>query len=125
LQKGLHVAVLSIRIDLAPDRRLGPGKIKLLEQVSALGSIAAGGRALGMSYRRAWMLVDELNSIFGGPLVVSRTGGTKGGGAQLTSLGLSVVAQYRAIEKAAASAAQSHVRALDKALVKSKHRKRR
>src|SRR5262245_30312743 len=52
------MASLSIRIDLAPDQRIGPGKIKLLENVAALGSIAAGGRALGMSYRHAWLLID-------------------------------------------------------------------
>jgi molybdate transport system regulatory protein len=107
------MASLSIRIDLAPDQRIGPGKIKLLENIAALGSIAAGGRALGMSYRHAWLLIDELNSMFNQPMVVSRTGGAKGGGAALTSLGLSIVARYRAIEQAAAAAAQSHINALD------------
>jgi molybdate transport system regulatory protein len=107
------MASLSIRIDLAPDRRIGPGKIKLLENIAALGSIAAGGRALGMSYRHAWLLIDELNAMFKKPVVVSRTGGSKGGGAVLTSLGLSIVARYRAIEQAAAAAAKSHMAALD------------
>jgi molybdate transport system regulatory protein len=107
------MANLSIRIDLAPDRRIGPGKIKLLENIAALGSIAAGGRALGMSYRHAWLLIDELNAMFREPVVVSRTGGAKGGGAILTPLGLSIVARYRAIEQAAAAAVQTHMTALD------------
>ena len=56
------MARLSIRIDFGPDQRIGPGKIQLLEHIAALGSIAAGGRALGMSYRRAWELIDELKT---------------------------------------------------------------
>jgi hypothetical protein len=58
------MAIISIRIDFAADRRIGPGKVKLLEHIDKLGSIAAGGRALGMSYRRAWLLIDKLNSMF-------------------------------------------------------------
>lgn len=107
------MANLSIRIDFAPEHRIGPGKIQLLEQIAALGSIAASGRALGMSYRRAWELIDELNSIFGEPVVVSHSGGKKGGGATLTPLGLTIISRYRAIERAAATATEGHVAALD------------
>ncbi|MGE4251875.1 MAG: winged helix-turn-helix domain-containing protein [Parvibaculaceae bacterium] len=110
------MANLSIRIDFAPDHRLGPGKIQLLEQIASQGSIAASGRALGMSYRRAWELIDELNSIFGEPVVVSHAGGKKGGGAALTPLGLTIISRYRAIERAAAIAAAGHVAALDAAI---------
>ena len=71
------MAELSIRIDYGPGRRLGPGKIELLEQIASHGSIAAGGRALGMSYRRAWELVDEINKIFEQPVLVPKAGGKK------------------------------------------------
>lgn len=107
------MANLSIRIDFAPDLRIGPGKVQLLEQIAALGSIAASCRTLGMSYRRAWELIDELNGIFGQPVVISRSGGKKGGGAALTPLGLTIISRYRAIERAAASVTEAHVAALD------------
>lgn len=106
------MAQLSIRIDFGPDQRIGPGKIALLEQVAALGSISAAGRAMDMSYRRAWELVDELNTIFGQPVALSKSGGKKGGGATLTPLGLSLISRYRAMERAAAAAAEAHLDAL-------------
>jgi molybdate transport system regulatory protein len=111
-QREFHMAELSIRIDFGPGRRVGPGKIALLEQIAMQGSIAAGGRALGMSYRRAWQLVDDINGIFATPVVAARTGGRAGGGAGLTPLGLALVAHYRSIEKAAAEAAQAQLQAL-------------
>lgn len=107
------MAELSIRIDFGPDRRLGPGKIKLLEQIAAHGSIAAGGRILGMSYRRAWELVEETNKIFQQPVVIPKSGGKKGGGAALTPLGLSLISRYRAIERAASAAAAAQLAALN------------
>ncbi len=103
---------LSLRIDLDPGGRIGPGKIELLEKIAALGSISAAGRAMDMSYRRAWELVEELNSIFGKPVVDRQAGGRRGGGARLTDLGLALVARFRAIERAADKAASSHLRAL-------------
>lgn len=106
------MAELSIRIDFGPERRVGPGKIALLEQIAALGSISAGGRALNMSYRRAWELIDELNDIFGTPVVESRSGGRKGGGATLTPFGRSLISRYRAMERAAAAATEPHLAAL-------------
>ncbi len=106
------MADLSIRIDFGAGHRIGPGKIKLLEQIATLGSISAGGRALDMSYRRAWDLVDDLNSIFGKPVVVSKTGGKKGGGASLTPLGFGLISRYRAIERAATAATEPHLTAL-------------
>lgn len=75
------MARLSIRIDLDPDGRLGPGKVLLLERIGQHGSIAAAGRSLKMSYRRAWELVAELNGSFREPLVVAQMGGRRGGGA--------------------------------------------
>jgi molybdate transport system regulatory protein len=107
------LAKLSIRIDLDGSHRVGPGKIALLEGIAATGSISAGGRALNMSYRRAWELIEELNAMFGAPVVIPKTGGRKGGGAELTPLGLALIKRYRAIEKVAMAAAKRHVQALN------------
>jgi molybdate transport system regulatory protein len=113
------MADLSIRIDFGPDLRVGPGKIALLEQIAALGSISAGGRAMDMSYRRAWELIEELNIIFGKPVVESRSGGKKGGGATLTPLGLALISRYRAMERAAAAATEPHLTALAAEIAKA------
>lgn len=110
-------ASLNIRLDLgAAGVRVGPGKVALLEQIERSGSIAAAGRSLGMSYRRAWLLIDSLNQGFGRPLVSSRTGGSRGGGAELTALGREVVRRYRRIERAASAAAAADLQALLKRL---------
>ena len=93
------MARLSIRIDLEPQGRIGPGKIALLERIEAAGSISAAGRGLGMSYRRAWLLVEALNGLFGEPVVATQTGGTRGGGARLTALGRELVTCYRELER--------------------------
>jgi len=103
---------LSLRINLDPEGRIGPGKIELLEQVAAFGSISAAARSMEMSYKHAWDLIEEMNQLFQKPLVTAQTGGKKGGGAQLTPLGLAVVARFRAIERAATSAADQHIQAL-------------
>lgn len=97
-------ARLSLRIDLAGGR-IGPGKIALLEAIAREGSIAAAGRALRMSYKRAWDLVDALNRQMGAPVVEASPGGRQGGGAALTEAGLLLVSDYRAIEAAAREAA--------------------
>jgi molybdate transport system regulatory protein len=106
---------LIIRIDFGVDARLGPGKVRLLEQIAKTGSISAGGRALDMSYKRAWELVDEMKVIFGAPVVESKAGGSKGGGATLTDLGQSVVTCYRKLESKAAAATKDELRELQKA----------
>jgi molybdate transport system regulatory protein len=89
----------SFRIELGPGRRLGPGKVRLLELIGQLGSISAAAREMGMSYRRAWLLVEESNALFSAPLVESSAGGTGGGGARLTALGEMAIAAYRNIER--------------------------
>lgn len=94
-------AKLFLRLDLATRVHLGPGKIRLLEEIDRHGSISAAGRALKMSYRRAWLLVDDLNSGFREPLVTTRLGGAGGGKASVTPLGSSVIRAYRAMEKEA------------------------
>ena len=89
---------LTLRLDFATGRRLGPGKIALLEAIGRTGSISAAGREFGMAYRRAWLLTDELNRMFKEPLIEAKGGGRKGGGAVLTDLGERVVSLYRAAE---------------------------
>lgn len=103
---------LSLRIDLDPDGRIGPGKIELLENIASFGSISAGARAMDMSYKRAWDLVEEMKTIFGKPVIAAQKGGKKGGGAQLTPVGLALVSRFRAIERAASAAAEQHITAL-------------
>jgi len=101
---------LTIRIDLAPEARVGPGKIALLEAIAATGSIAGAGRALKMSYKRAWDLIEQLNRQFGREIVAKAPGGAKGGGARLTEHGLMLVREYRAVEQAAHDAAAASLR---------------
>src|SRR5204862_2884191 len=103
---------LSVRIDLDPEGRIGPGKIQLLENIHTCGSISAAGRAMDMSYKRAWDLVDEINRICRQAAVERQTGGKNGGGAVLTAFGLSLVTRYRKIERDAASAARKELQAL-------------
>jgi molybdate transport system regulatory protein len=112
----LRNAALTVRVDFGPHGYLGPGKITLMELISKYGSISAAGKEMGMSYRRAWLLVDEINRIFREPLVEAKLGGSGGGGARLTRLGRDVVGRYRAIERAAATAASADLRALRAAL---------
>lgn len=95
---GKDKAILSLRIDFAEGRRLGPGKVLLLEAIAEHGSISAAARSLAMSYKRAWDLTEELNLIFASPVVDSKSGGKQGGGATLTELGVKVVFAYRDIE---------------------------
>lgn len=104
---------LSIRVDLAGGGRIGPGKIALLEAIAASGSISAAGRALKMSYRRAWELVEDLNRGLGVAAVRTAAGGSGGGGARLTEAGQRVVAEYRALEAATLAAARPHLAALE------------
>src|ERR1700761_5232186 len=103
---------LSLRIDLDAEGRIGPGKIALLENIQKFGSISAAGRAMDMSYKRAWDLVDEINRICRQAAVERQTGGKNGGGAALTPFGTSLVARYRKIERDAASAARKELAAL-------------
>src|ERR1700687_4127844 len=103
---------LSVRIDLDTDSRIGPGKIQLLENIRTCGSISAAGRAMDMSYKRAWDLVDEINRICKRAAVERQTGGKNGGGGRLPPFGLSLVTRYRKIERSAESAARKELLAL-------------
>ena len=118
------MARLTIRIDLAKEGAIGPGKIRLLELVGETGSISAAGRAMEMSYRRAWLLIDALNHLFKTPLVATKLGGKSGGGAALTPFGRDVVRHYRALEGEAEQAVRPHLRALEAALARRKSPRR-
>ncbi len=106
--------MLKIRIHFDAQSWLGPGKIELLELIEAHGSISAAGRAMGMSYKRAWDLVAEMNRIFGAPVASAQSGGRAGGGAELTALGHALVEHYRGAERACGAAAARHVAALER-----------
>lgn len=95
---------------------IGPGKIAVLEAVAETGSISAAARLLGMSYRRAWMLVDEMNKALVSPAVNTAAGGARGGGTALTPVGEEIVKHYRAIENAARLATSADMRALTRLL---------
>ncbi len=92
-----------LRISFPDNDRLGRGKMELLEHIRETGSISAAGRAMDMSYRRAWLLVSELNRMFNEPVVESQRGGQKGGGAALTPFGEELVERFRNMERAVRS----------------------
>lgn len=100
---------LSLRIRFGGDDMLGPGRAELLERISSTGSIAAAARDMGMSYKRAWMLIETLNAMFRAPVVDSSRGGPGGGGAVLTETGQTVLAQYRALEARAIAAGAEEI----------------
>ncbi|BAO31290.1 winged helix-turn-helix domain-containing protein [Sulfuritalea hydrogenivorans] len=106
-----------LRILLGAEIALGPGKADLLEAIARSGSISAAGRELGMSYRRAWNLVEVMNRSFRSPLVETLTGGAGGGGARVTEFGVDVLARYRAMETKAAMAVAAEMKALARLMV--------
>jgi molybdate transport system regulatory protein len=89
---------IKTRIVHRGQRALGPGKADLLEKIGSEGSISAAARAMGMSYSRAWALVEEMNDCFREPLVAAKTGGKKGGGAELTEFGADILGVYRQMQ---------------------------
>lgn len=106
------IAQFRLRIKVGEDIAIGPGKIAILEAIAETGSISAAGRKLGMSYRRAWLLVDQMNRYFREPVVSAATGGAQGGGSALTATGAEVIRLYRAIEMQAESHTASLIQAL-------------
>ena len=110
------MARLTLRVDLGPGKAIGPGKIRLLEAIRDSGSISRGSRTLGMSYRRAWMLIDSLNRTFRRKVVTARPGGERGGGARLTPFGLALIVSYRTIERRTQKAAIRELATLQRAL---------
>lgn len=101
-----------LRLYRGADVAIGPGKIALIEAIAQTGSISAAARRLGMSYRRAWLLVDALNRSLTAPAVVTAAGGTHGGGTVLTPVGEALVRHYRAVENTARVAAAADLAAL-------------
>jgi molybdate transport system regulatory protein len=96
-----------LRIDFAPTGSVGPGKIALLEAIEGSGSLSQAARELGMSYRRAWGLLDDLNRALREPVASASVGGSGGGGAKLTKFGRALIAAYREVERIAANAAKA------------------
>ncbi len=103
----------TIRIELGPGKRLGPGKVRLLELVDKTGSISAAAREMKMSYRRAWLLIEELNGVFGKPVVETMAGGSGGGGAKVTPHGRSIITAFRALESDFAKLIKARLRKFD------------
>lgn len=101
---------------------IGPGKVRLLEGIAETGSISAAARQLGMSYRRAWQLVEDMNQALAEPAVVTVKGGAHGGGAGLSPTGASIVKHYRAMEAAARCAASAEISALERLLARASDR---
>lgn len=101
-----------MRVTVGEAIAVGPGKVALLEAVEAHRSISAAAKALGMSYRRAWLLVDELNRSLKEPAVTAAAGGVHGGGTELTDVGRQLIVLYRRIEERAMSACEEDIRRL-------------
>ncbi|MBD5633407.1 MAG: LysR family transcriptional regulator [Candidatus Eremiobacteraeota bacterium] len=110
---------VSLKLRFEGGKALGPGKVRLLELIDELGSIWAAGRAMKMSYGRAWKLSNELNGMFEQPLLLTHHGGSKRGGASLTALGHNVVKRYRSIEAEMLARSGHHFSAFDQ-IVKRK-----
>lgn len=107
---------LTLRVLSRSRPAMGPGKADLLDQIAATGSISAAARAMGMSYRRAWKLVEALNADFTAPLVTTATGGKRGGGAIVTELGLDILRRYRAMELRASAAIKRELGGVERLL---------
>jgi molybdate transport system regulatory protein len=103
---------IAFRLRIMQDAAIavGPGKIDLLEAIAATGSITAAAKCVGMSYRRAWLLLDTMNRCFDQPLAEAESGGTRGGRTRLTPLGAQVVSRYRRIEARCLSANAADLR---------------
>ena len=101
---------LRIRVDIAPGCSVGPGKISLLEAIEREGSLSVAAKRLGLSYRRAWNLLADLNSSFAEAVVATAVGGARGGGARVTDYGRALIVEFRALERAAVRLAATRMR---------------
>ncbi len=108
------MAHIKVTLVLDSGSRIGPGKASLLESIHATGSISAAARAMGMDYKRAWLLIDSLSGAFTSPAVERATGGVGGGGATLTALGSDVLARYRRLETKVARLAAADLETLER-----------
>jgi molybdate transport system regulatory protein len=109
--------ITNLRLTFPGGHRLAHGKAELMELIAETGSIRAAAARMNMSYRRAWLLVDEMNSMFGEAVVATRHGGAKGGGAFLTEFGSALLARFRAMEKASAEAIAADLAWLNERIV--------
>ena len=108
------MARVRLRIYLGEEEhKLGPGKVQLLEAIQEHGSISAAARSMGMAYRHAWELVDDLNRCFESPVVAASTGGRAGGGAEITAFGEELIRRFHAMERATRRAIGRELAALD------------
>jgi molybdate transport system regulatory protein len=110
--------VVRFRIDFAGHSSVGPGKISLLEAIRDCGSLSQGARNVGMSYRRAWLLVESLRQSFREPVTVASTGGKDGGGMQVTEFGDALIKNYRELERDFASLAKERLQPITATLVR-------
>jgi molybdate transport system regulatory protein len=101
---------LTLRVMGRQAAAMGPGKAELIERIAETGSISAAARAMGMSYRRAWQLVEALNEDFREPVITTAVGGRRGGGARVTPFGRRLATRFRAMESAASRAIAAHLR---------------
>lgn len=104
---------------------MGPGKAELVERIARTGSISAASRGMGMSYRRAWQLVESLNGAFLEPVIATAIGGSRGGGARVTPFGERLVARYRAMEDKASAAIAADLRRFAASLRKPRKPRKR
>lgn len=109
---------LTLRILADKHPAMGPGKARLVAAIDATGSISAAARAMGMSYRRAWQLVEALNESFSQPVVLTATGGRRGGGTRVTPFGRALVRRYRSMENKASAAIAADLRRFSRDLRK-------
>jgi molybdate transport system regulatory protein len=116
MPRGAPAVQFRVRITKGEDIAIGPGKVDLLEAIGETGSITAAAKRLGMSYRRAWLLIDTMNRCFKHPIVEAEAGGQRGGGTRLTATGRDVIRFYRAVERKAEKAAAADLAALIKLL---------
>ena len=103
---------LRITIVFPSGARIGPGKAALLQSIKDTGSISAAARDMGMSYKRAWVLLESINQAFKKPVVRAATGGAGGGGAMLTTFGMDLLERYRRIQRQASSTVETDLKAL-------------
>ena len=113
---------MRLRLDFESGQSVGPGKIALLERIGVCGSLSQAARELGLSYRRAWLLLDDLNQLFKDPAATTLVGGKKGGGAVLTALGRTLITDFHRIERAATAASRRRFAGLSAAVSTQKER---
>jgi molybdate transport system regulatory protein len=112
--------IIRFRVDFDSSRSIGPGKIELLEHIRETGSLSQAGREIGMSYRRAWLLLDSLNASFKQPVVATSIGGKSGGGAALTAFGETLIDVYRSLEREFNATAAKKLTAIANAIGRTK-----